>query len=73
MRCEPDVGQQFVGLIRGMGWQATEKVREGGDGINGAILAGAFHWPDMDTERKLSCARRSEHTNGTSLRRNNLL
>ena len=62
MRCEPDVGQQFVELIRGMGWQATEKVREGGDAIDGAMLAGPFHWPDTDTERKLRCALRSDDT-----------
>jgi hypothetical protein len=62
---EPDVGQQLIELICGLGWQATEKVREGGDGIDGAMLADPFHWPD--TERKPRCALRSDTTNGTSL------
>jgi hypothetical protein len=45
---EPDVGQQVVELICGLGWQGTEKVRQGGDGIDGALLAGPFHWPDTN-------------------------
>jgi hypothetical protein len=60
VRREPDVGQQWIELICGLGWQATEKVWEGDGGIDGAILAGPFHWPD--TERRPRCALRSEHT-----------
>jgi hypothetical protein len=38
---EPDVGQQFIDLICGMGRQATEDILEVRKGIDVVILAGA--------------------------------
>jgi hypothetical protein len=41
MRCEPDVGEQFVELLCGMGRQATEDVGEVGERIDVVMMTGA--------------------------------
>jgi hypothetical protein len=56
----PDIGQQFLELICGLGWQATEEVLEVGEGIDVVMLTGPFHRPD--TNQQPRGARRSDDT-----------
>ena len=53
-------GQQFLELICGLGWQATEEVLEVAEGIDFVMLTGLFHL--SDTNRQPRCARRSDDT-----------
>jgi hypothetical protein len=39
VRGEPDIGKKFIELIRGMGRQATEDVREVREAIDVEVLA----------------------------------
>jgi hypothetical protein len=41
MRREPDIGQQFIELIRGMGRQATEDILKVRKWVDMVVLAGA--------------------------------
>jgi hypothetical protein len=60
MRGKPDIGQQFLELIRRLGWLATEDVLAIGEGIDVAMLTGPFR--RLETNRQPRCARRSDDT-----------
>jgi hypothetical protein len=61
----PDIGQQFIEMICGMGRQAMEDIVGVGEGIDVARLAGPFHRPDAN--RLSRCARRSDNTEAPSV------
>jgi hypothetical protein len=60
----PDIGQPFLELICGLGWQATEEVLEVGEGIDVVMLTGPSH--RLDTNRQPRGARRSDDTEAFS-------
>jgi hypothetical protein len=57
---EPDIGQSFLELICGVGWQATEEALEVGEGIDVLLPTGPFHQPNANGQ--LRCALRSDDT-----------
>jgi hypothetical protein len=64
VRGKPDIGQQFLELIRRLGWLATEDVLAIGEGIDVAMLTRPFRRPD--TNRRPRCALRSDDTDAFS-------
>jgi hypothetical protein len=59
----PDIGQQFLELICGLGLQATEEVLKVGEGIDVVMLTGPNRRPD--TNQQPRGARRSDDTEAT--------
>jgi hypothetical protein len=57
---KPDIRRQFLGLICGLGWQATEKLLEVDEAIDVLMPTGSSHRPD--TNRQPRFALRSDDT-----------